>query len=123
MDTIDTSNSNLPAHFHTPLSLRPGLTPALPADQVGTPAVQINPRVLLRGLSRHWWRILALWLVVSAPIAFLISRLIQPSYEASSLVKIEPIDPQLFNGLNRGENQSSIYLKTEVAVLTSDKVL
>jgi succinoglycan biosynthesis transport protein ExoP len=123
MDTIDRSNTNLPAPVPTNLSLLRDLTPALPSDQAGSPGLQINPRVLLRGLSRHWWRILALWLVVSAPIAFLISRLIQPSYEASSLVKIEPIDPQLFNGLNRGENQSSIYLRTEVAVLTSDKVL
>jgi hypothetical protein len=31
--------------------------------------------------------------------------------------------PELFGPLRRGENKSSSYLKTEVAVLTSDKVL
>ena len=68
MDTIDRSNMNLPAPVPTNLSLHRDLTPALPVDQAGTPGLQINPRVILRGLTRHWWRILALWLVVWAPI-------------------------------------------------------
>ena len=36
--------------------------------------LQINPQVILRGLGRHWWRILLLWLVVSTPLAYLILR-------------------------------------------------
>ena len=123
MDTIDRSNTNLPAPVPTNLSLYRDLTPALPFDQAGPPGLQINPRVILRGLSRHWWKILLLWLVVSIPIVLVINRVIQPTYEASSLLKIEPVDPQLFSSLNRGENQSATYLRTEVAVLTSDKVL
>ena len=123
MDTIDRSNTNLPAPVPTNLSLLRDLTPALPFDQAGSPGLQVNPRVILRGLSRHWWRILALWLVVSAPILFYFYQFIKPTFEASSLVKIEPVDPQLFTAMYRGENQSSTYLKTEVAVLTSDKVL
>jgi polysaccharide biosynthesis transport protein len=123
MDTIDRSNTNLPAPVPTNLSLYRDLTPALPFDQAGPPGLQINPKVILRGLSRHWWKILLLWLVVSIPTVFLIHGVIQPTYEASSLLKIEPVDPQLFSSLNRGENQSATYLRTEVAVLTSDKVL
>ena len=63
-------------------------------------------------ISRHWWRILGLWLVVSAPIAFLIYLFIQPTYEASSLLRIEPAVPDILSPLNRSpaENQSSTYL-------------
>ena len=57
--------------------------------------------MILRGLSRHWWRILGLWLVMSAPIVFLIYLFIQPTYEASSLLRIEPAQPDLFSSLNR----------------------
>jgi succinoglycan biosynthesis transport protein ExoP len=123
MDTIDRYNTNLPAPVPANLSLLRDLTPALPADQAGTPGLQINPRVILRGLSRHWWRILALWLLVSAPIAFSISKFIEPTYEASSLLHIEPLATELFTANRVGESQGSTYLKTEVTVLTSDKVL
>jgi polysaccharide biosynthesis transport protein len=123
MDTIDRSNANLPAPISANLSLHRDLTPALPFDQAGTPGLQVNPRVLLRGLSRYWWRILGLWLLVCTPIWFYIIRYVQPTYEASSLLKIEPVDPQLFSSLNKSESQGSTYLLTQKTVLTSDNVL
>jgi len=123
MDTIDQSNANLPAPVPANLPLHRDLTPALPFDQAGTPGLQVNPTIILRGLSRHWWHILALWLVVCAPIWYLINRYVQPTYEASSLLKIEPVNPQVFSSLNGGESQSSTYLLTQKTVLTSDNVL
>jgi polysaccharide biosynthesis transport protein len=125
MDTIDRSNANLPAPVSASLSLHRDLTPALPFDQAGTPGLQVNPRVILRGLSRHWWHILAAWLVVCVPIWFLINRFIQPTYEASSLLRIDPLAAELFSSPNKGtgESQNATYLKTQVAVLTSDSVL
>ena len=57
--------------------------------------------MILRGLTRHWWQVLLLWLAVSAPIVFPISKFIEPTYEASSLLKIEPLALELFN-LNTG---------------------
>jgi polysaccharide biosynthesis transport protein len=127
MDTIDRSNSNLPAQFHMPLSnYSPGLTPALPPEQGGAPAVQINSRVIVRGLIRHWWRILALWLVVSAPTFFLIYFFIQPTYEAASLLRIEPAQPEIFGSLrdrDGGGTKDATYLQTQVRLITSEKVL
>jgi polysaccharide biosynthesis transport protein len=125
MDTIDRSNTNLPAPFQSNLPVLPDLTPALSADHTGTPALQINPRVLVQGLSRHWWKILALWLVLSVPLVFLIHRNIQPTYTASSLLLIEPAQPDLFSPLKRGidEGYNSIYLNTQVGLITSAKVL
>ena len=38
------------------------------------PSMSIDPRSLLRGLARNWWRILLIWLVVSAPLVFVIYK-------------------------------------------------
>ena len=100
MDTIDRSDSNVPARFpaesfRTPVPYSP---PSQDLASTSTP--QINPRVILRGLSRHWWRILLLWLVISTPLAFAIYSLIEPTYEAFSLLQVEPTQPQLFGPLH-----------------------
>jgi capsular polysaccharide biosynthesis protein len=97
--------------------------PLFSRDRSSAKSPAIKSRGVLRRVARRFGQLLLLWLVVSIPIVLVINRVIQPTYEASSLVKIEPVDPQLFSSLNRGESQSSAYLKTEVAVLTSDKVL
>jgi polysaccharide biosynthesis transport protein len=125
MDTIDRSNTNLPAPFQANLPVLQDLTPALPADHTGTPALQINPRVLMRGLGRHWGKILVLWLVVSAPLIVLIYLNIQPTYEASSLLLIEPAQPELFSPLKREINDvyRPIYLNTQVGIIKSARVL
>ena len=123
MDTIDRFHTNLPAPVPANLPVHRDLTLALPVDQAGAPGLQVNPRVILRGLSRHWWKILLLWCLVSAPIAFSIWRLIEPTYEASSLLHIEPLADELFSVNRAGESQGLTYLKTEVTVLTSDRVL
>jgi polysaccharide biosynthesis transport protein len=122
MDTIDRFNTNLPAPVSANLPVRQDLTPAL-LDQAGTPGLQVNPRVILRGLSRHWWHILGLSLLVSGPIVFSILRFVEPTYEASSLLHVEPLAPELFAFNRLVESQGTTYLKTEVEVLTSDRVL
>jgi polysaccharide biosynthesis transport protein len=101
------------------------LTPGLPSNQEAAPALQINPRVILRVLGRHWWRILALWLVVSVPLAFVIYMVIQPTYEAVSLLRIESAVKNVFDPIttSTGQSQDSTYLKTQVGLITSARVL
>ena len=41
-----------------------------------------------RGLARNWWRILLLWLVVSSLLAYTVYRLVEPTYQAYSLLRI-----------------------------------
>jgi capsular exopolysaccharide synthesis family protein len=125
MDTIDRSHSNLPAPFSAPLVPAPALTPALPADPGATPTIQISPKVLLRGVTRHWWRILLLWLFVSAPIAFAIFQYIQPTFEAFSLLRIEPAAPELFQPIkgSSGDGRSYTYLQTQTELIASPPVL
>ncbi len=81
--------------------------------------------MILRGLSRHWWRILALWLVVSAPIAFLIYLCVRPTYMATSILRIEPAQQDVFGPMIRddGEFKGEKFLKTQVSMITTDKVL
>ena len=125
MDTIDRSHSNLPAQFASQLSPLPPLTPALPFDQSGAPSINFGPKVILRGLTRHWKLIFALWLVLSAPTALLIFYSVQPSFEASSLLKIDSQQADIFGPVStkNGDNQSVTYLQTQANVITSNPVL
>lgn len=126
MDTIDRSDTNLPARYpsSSPVSVRP--LPLGPySEQAAVPALPVNSKIILRVLGRHWWRILGLWLVVSAPIAFLIYMVIQPTYEAVSLLRIEPAPQDFLSPMKAGlpDIQNSTYLKTQVGLITSGKVL
>jgi capsular exopolysaccharide synthesis family protein len=125
MDTIDRSNSNLPARFPTASSLSREFSSGLAQDQTSTSTVQLSPKVILRALARHWWRILAIWLVVTAPAGFLIYMFVQPTYDVVSLLRIEPVQPDLLSPINRGigEIQNKTYLKTQVGLIMSSKVL
>ena len=126
MDTIDSSRSNLPAQFSAPLSVQPALVPSLSSELATASMPQINSRVLLRGLTRHWWRILGLWLLLSVPTAYFIWVSIEPTYEAFSTLLIEPSQPELFGPLKNSlfEGRSILpYLETQVNVIRSDKVL
>jgi polysaccharide biosynthesis transport protein len=126
MDTMDRSDSNVPARFPSDAFRTPVPIYAPPRDLATTTTPQIDPRVLLRGLGRHWWRILLLWVVVSTPLAYLIFSLIQPTYEAFSLLQVQPTQKDLFGqGLHDATNQlvAQPYLETQVQLIISDKVL
>src|SRR6516162_10855956 len=95
MDTIDRSESNLPSPFPvTPLPL-----PALPTVVSGDltlSSTQVNPRTLLRGLTRHWWKILLIWLALAVPAVYLIRQFVAPTYEAVSLLQVQPVSHGLY---------------------------
>ena len=126
MDTIDRSDSNVPARFPSDSSRAPVPIYATPHDLANASTPQINPQVILRGLSRHWWRILLLTLVVSAPTAYLVYSLVEPTYEAFSLLQVEPTQKDLFlpgvhDSMDRGI--ALPYLETQVQLIISDRVL
>jgi polysaccharide biosynthesis transport protein len=125
MDTIDRSESNLPS----PFPVTPPPLPALPTVATGhlatTPA-QVNPRTLLRGLTRHWWQILLVWLVLSVPAVYLIRQFVAPTYEAVSLLQVQPVSHGLYGqtGSEAGDFRSvTPYLQTQVRLITTDRVL
>src|SRR5262245_47925835 len=114
MDTIDRPDANLPARL-------PASSPRLPAQvsmvphelAVAEAPSPINSLLFLRGLARNWWRILLLWLVVSAPLVFAIYKLIDPTYGSSSTLRIEP-SLELFGTSVKGDSTGfQPYLETQ----------
>ncbi|MGC8638938.1 MAG: polysaccharide biosynthesis tyrosine autokinase [Isosphaeraceae bacterium] len=122
MDTTDGSNLNLPARL--PASV---LVPAAAREiEVAPAASSVNPRQILRGLVRNWWRILLIWVVTSAPIVLLIYKLGQPTYQAESNLWIESNEPELF-GPTTTTNESlvsqPVYLETEATTIKTNSVI
>jgi polysaccharide biosynthesis transport protein len=125
MDSIDRPYANLPVQFSTPLSL-PAAVPAVQGELSTPAAPSISSQTLLRGLSRHWWRILLLWLLMSVPLAYLVYVLVEPTYEAFSTIRIEPAQQEIYNPVKANALETrniSAYLQTQVNVIVSDKVL
>lgn len=126
MDSVDRSASKLPAQL--PAALSPALVSgsSLHRELALTPASQVNAHVILRGLIRHWWRILLVWVIIFSPIGYLIYTHIEPTFEAFSLLQVEPVQPDLFGQL-RGSSAEprnvEPYLQTQVNLITSDAVL
>ena len=128
MDTIDRPDSNVPARYSGESLRVPAPIAAMSRDlAIASPAgPQITPRVLMRGLGRHWWRIMLFWVIVSTPLAYLIYALVEPSFEATSLLVAEPTTIDLYGGTSRGTpNLSEVkpYLLTQVNLITSNSVL
>ena len=125
MDTIDRSDSNLPAPFPTASSSLQALGPVFNGDLATTQSSQVNSRTILRGLTRHWWQILVLWLIVSAPIVYAIKLLVKPTYEASSTLRIQPTKPSMYEMPHENSEMRSVlpYLQTQANLFTTDKVL
>jgi succinoglycan biosynthesis transport protein ExoP len=124
MDTLDRPDVNLPAR------LQPG-SARLPAQihvasrelAAAAPPSPVNSRLLWRGLARHWWHILLLWLVVSIPGVYLVYSVIEPTYDASSTLRIEP-SPELFGPSAKGVAPDfGQYLETQRALILSNRVL
>ena len=126
MDTIDRAESNLPSRF----PITPPPLPALPTVVSGnlatTPGSPVNPRTLLRGLTRHWWQILLIWIVLAAPAVYLIRLNVSPTYEAFSLLQVQPVSQELYGKVGSDTTSfSSVtpYLQTQVNLITTDRVL
>jgi hypothetical protein len=69
-------------------------------------------------------RILLLWLVLCIPGLYLVHVLIEPTYESSSTLRIEPC-PDLFGPSAKGDSSTGFeqYLETQRALILSNRVL
>jgi uncharacterized protein involved in exopolysaccharide biosynthesis len=109
MDIDDTSDSNLEGQ-------NPDADPES-ASPSGRPSI-------IGGLARQWWRILLAWLVITTPLVYAIYLMVEPIYEATSLLRAEPTQPDLYGPTLYGTRVDvKPYLLTQVQLITSDGVL
>ena len=95
-------------------------------DSSHNPTTRVVPRSFVRKLASHWWRILLLWLVVSTPVAYLIYSLVEPTYEAFSLLQVQPTQEQLLTPSVHDAADRMIaqpYLQTQVQLISTNQVL
>ena len=79
-------SSNTPTSFATRVLRRRG-------GHVNDPGQSQDPTA---GLTRHWWLILLVWLCLSLPAMYLIHQLVEPTFEASSILRITPTSWTLY---------------------------
>jgi hypothetical protein len=104
MDTIDGSVTYMP----------PRVSKSYPQDE---------SRGIIRRLAQRWPSILMLWLAISMPLVFLVYVLIEPTYDSSSTLRIEPA-PELFGESVKGApSDFEKYLETQRNLICTDRVL
>ena len=95
----------------------------LPAPGGASPGPINIVHAMLRVIVHHWWKILAIWAVLTGGLVFAINKRVKPTYESSSLLRIEPANRDLFNlGLNSAEAFDP-FLSTQVELIKSANVL
>jgi uncharacterized protein involved in exopolysaccharide biosynthesis len=126
MNTIDGSQSSVPAGSSSRPHQEAETDPLFSrVDLSGTKAGKNSPG-LLRRLLGHWWQILVLWLVLSVPVMYAIKLIVEPTFEAYSLLRMEPTKTDIFAPLAEQKADTKTidsFLQTQVKLLTSDRVL
>jgi capsular exopolysaccharide synthesis family protein len=119
MDSIDRPSANLPARL-------PSSVPMVTRELEVVPvASSVGSRQLVRGLVRHWWRILLVCGAIALPIDYMVYKLAEPTYQAQSMLLIESNQPELFGSSATGESLGSqpAYLQTQVTTMLTPLVI
>src|SRR5437764_596546 len=96
MDTPDRPDGHVPSWPPAPLPAQPPRPTWDELPQPAGPAPRaFSPKVIWRAFRRHWWQILALWVVGSAGLASLAYYKIKPTYDAVAWLKVEPASRSL----------------------------
>jgi capsular exopolysaccharide synthesis family protein len=107
--------------------IQPALADAsslLPAPAGAAPGSLNIVQAMVRVITHHWWKILAIWVVLTAGLVYGIQVRVKPVYEAFSVLRVEPGKQRdLFNlGLN-SDDQFERFLKTQVEMIRSPSVI
>ena len=125
MDSKDRLEPIVPALAVRKSPLEPAMADvSLPPASLGATSGSLNiGQTVLRVLSTHWWKILAIWVVLTVGLAYTIHVEVKPMYETVSLLRVEPAMRDLFGlGLNSGEVFNH-FLQTQVQLIKSPSVL
>lgn len=119
MDTSDRSPGALSpwSPSSSPLAPRSNAWGDLPQDEPQGASKALNLGVIVRAIRRHWWQILAIWLVGSTAVVYVAYTKIKPSYEASSYVEVSPPPRALLTASTAGAEGFKTYLDTQVLLV------
>ena len=125
MNTTEAPKANGSGGFSPAAGPLPESDPFFIGDRITAKSPRTRSRGVLRRLAGRWWQILLLWLIISSPIIALIYASIKPTYVASSLLEIEPVQNDIFAPLQRNEpfGQDLNYLRTQVNLIISNPIL
>lgn len=117
MDTTDRSDESMSGNLRTPeIQFVSGEPAAAPRGRSGG---------VFRRITRNWASILLLWVVISSALAYGIYRVVEPTYRATAMVKVESNLPDLFGPSLElsGRGTQPTYLLTEIETMKSNPVL
>ncbi len=87
------------------------------------PNLRRSPGIFAR-ITRRWPVILLLWFIVSLPVMYLAYLLVEPTYEAFSILRVTPTSWSLYEPSEQNVFKGAEpYLNTQIGLLTSDRVL
>jgi hypothetical protein len=119
MDSKDRPEPIVPALPVRRTMAQPALADAsFPLAPAGNSPGSLNiGKAIYRAFVYNCWKILAIWVVLTAALAYAINVQVKPMYETFSLLRVEPAPRDLF-GLGRDSSEET-FLQTQVQVLTS----
>jgi capsular exopolysaccharide synthesis family protein len=111
--------------LQSPRSVHPSLAPEYDDELIETPGSRGRPislRLVERALRRHWWQALLLWGIGSSMLMALAFFKVEPTYDASAAIRIEPGDQGMY-ARSLSSTDFAEYKETQLALLTSPIVL
>jgi succinoglycan biosynthesis transport protein ExoP len=120
MDSIDSNEPRLPARLPTPRPDYIAPARALPDD---APQRSVSVRTAVRGVVRYRWLVAVLWLIATPALVAVIYTRIRPSYDAVSLLRIDPASQNIFGATMMADGASRAFMNTQVKLILSTNVL
>jgi polysaccharide biosynthesis transport protein len=79
---------------------------------------------IISRITRRWWSIVLVWLALSLPALYLIHQLVEPTFEAVSILHIDPSPWTLREPSERIDFKGAeLYVQAQIGVIMSDRVL
>src|SRR5262249_22949755 len=126
MDANDRSDPNVQGSSPGSPFLHPDWAHGSDPGQPAGASSGAGRRSIIRDLASRWRRILLLWVLVASPVAYVIYVFAEPTFEAVSLLRVEPRPIDLYSP-GRPETpkpeDEKPYVQTQIQLIKSDSVL
>ena len=125
METPERPDRSLPSPWTPQAPVPAPYAPPAAWEELADPDAQpsgggLTPKLVLRALRRHWWQIALFWIVGSVSLMLLAYKKIDPTYEATTWLKVVPAQTPLGT---LGSGVGGAFMDTQVELITSPDVL